>query len=62
MGITERSVQRILGELEEAGYVTRERVGLRNRYRFRTSEALRHPIEAHCKIGDLIRMVEDKAR
>jgi predicted ArsR family transcriptional regulator len=58
VGITERSVQRILSELEEAGYVHRERRGLRNRYRFRASAPLRHPIEAHCTIGDLIEMVE----
>lgn len=58
VGITERSVQRILSELEEAGYVRRERRGLRNHYRFRTSAPLRHPIEAHCRIGDLIDMVE----
>ena len=60
VGITERSVQRILGELEEAGYVRRERRGLRNEYRFRTSAPLRHPIESHCKIGDLIAMVESE--
>ena len=41
VGITERSVQRILGELEEGGYVRRERDGLRNRYRFRRSAPLR---------------------
>ncbi len=58
VGITERSVQRILGELEEAGYLHRERRGLRNQYRFRTSAPLRHPIESHCKIGDLIDLVE----
>jgi DNA-binding Lrp family transcriptional regulator len=62
VGITERSVQRILGELEEAGYVRRERRGLRNRYRFRESAPLRHPIEAHCRIGDLIEMVEAAER
>lgn len=62
VGITERSVQRILSELEDGGYVTRDRVGLRNRYRFKTNVALRHPIEAHCKIGDLINMVEGKDR
>ena len=61
VGITERSVQRILGELEEAGYLQRERVGLRNRYQFRETARLRHPIEAHCRIGDLIRMVEEPA-
>ena len=51
-----------LSELEEGGFVTRDRVGLRNRYRFKTNVALRHPIEAHCKIGDLISMVEGKSR
>ena len=58
VGITERSVQRILSELEKAGYLHRERHGLRNRYRFRTSAPLRRPIEAHRTIGDLIDMVE----
>jgi len=62
VGITERSVQRILGELEEAGYLVRERHGLRNRYRFRTTAPLRHPIEQHCRIGDLIEMVEAAER
>ncbi len=58
VGITERSVQRIVRELEEGGYVRRERDRLRNRYRFRTSARLRHPIESHRTIGDLIDMVE----
>ncbi len=58
VGITERSVQRILRELEEGGFVRRERVGLRNRYRFKMSERLRHPIESHRTIGDLVAMVE----
>ncbi len=62
VGITERSVQRILSELEEAGYLHRERHGLRNRYRFRSSAPLRHPIEGHCTIGDLIAMVEGSER
>lgn len=58
VGITERSVQRILGELEEAGYLTRERQGLKNRYRFRINAPLRHPIESHRKISDLIKLIE----
>jgi len=60
VGITERSVQRILGELEEGGYLRRERDGLRNRYRFRTGAHLRHPIENHRTIGDLIEMVDEQ--
>ncbi len=58
VGITERSVQRILRELEEGGFVVREREGLRNRYRFKLSARLRHPIESHRTIGDLVDMVE----
>ncbi len=33
VGITERAVQKILGDLEAAGIVRRERHGRRNRYR-----------------------------
>ena len=32
VGITERAAQRIVSELEEAGYLAREREGRRNRY------------------------------
>ncbi|MGZ6079995.1 MAG: helix-turn-helix transcriptional regulator [Myxococcaceae bacterium] len=43
VGITERAVQRILQELETDGYLVRERVGRRNRYRVRGDRPLRHP-------------------
>ena len=32
VGITERAVQRIIQDLEEGGFIKRERVGRRNRY------------------------------
>lgn len=54
VGITERAVHRILAELEEGGYVTRQREGRRNTYRVHPGRPLRHPIEAHRTIGDLI--------
>ena len=54
VGVTERAVQRIVSELEEAGYLTRERDGRRNRYQVRASLPLRHPIEQHCNVGDVI--------
>lgn len=57
VGITERSVQRIVADLEEAGYLVREREGRRNRYEIRRSLPLRHPIEQHCRLGALIDMV-----
>jgi DNA-binding MarR family transcriptional regulator len=57
VGITERAVQRIIHDLEESGFIERERVGRRNRYRILKGQPLRHPIEAHRKIGDLLKLV-----
>jgi DNA-binding transcriptional ArsR family regulator len=57
VGITERAVQRIIADLEGAGCIEIERVGRRNRYRILDSKALRHPIEAHHTIGDLVRLI-----
>lgn len=57
VGITERAVQRIVQELEEEGYIERERVGRRNQYRVLKDNMLRHPIESHCKISDLLGLV-----
>lgn len=57
VGITERAVQRIIHDLEEGGFIERERVGRQNRYRIRKGQSLRHPIEAHRKIGDLLKLI-----
>ncbi len=54
VGITERAVQRIIAELEEAGYLVRERTGRRNRYRVNPDLPLRHPLEAHRTVGAVI--------
>ena len=54
VGITERAVQRIIRELEEDGFIERERVGRCNRYHILTDHPLRHPIEGHRTIGDLL--------
>lgn len=57
VGITERAVQRIVGELEAAGYVARTREGRRNRYEVRSTLPLRHPLERHEPVAALIRLV-----
>lgn len=59
VGITERAVQRIIADLEDAGILTRSRDGRRNTYEIHAGRPLRHPIEAHCTISDLIQIVED---
>lgn len=61
VGITERAAQRIVAELEDTGYVTRERVGRRNRYQVHPDLPLRHPLEDHLEIGTLLRVLTDRA-
>ena len=57
VGITERAVQRIVMELEESGFLERRRVGRQNHYRVIKNKPLRHPIESHRNIGDLLKLV-----
>jgi DNA-binding HxlR family transcriptional regulator len=54
VGITEGAVQRIVNELEDDGYVARERVGRRNRYVVIGGRPLRHPLEAGHSIEEII--------
>lgn len=61
IGITERAVQRIIQDLEEGGFIERERVGRRNRYRVMRDQQLRHSIESHRTIGDLLELVASDA-
>ena len=60
VGITERAVQRIVMELEEGGFVTRQKIGRKNHYQVSKHKPLRHPLEAHRKIGDLLNLIASK--
>jgi DNA-binding transcriptional ArsR family regulator len=62
VGVTERAVQRIVAELEDAGYLSRAREGRRNHYRVRGDLPLRHPIERHRTVQSLISLVQDWRR
>ena len=57
VGITERAAQRIVGQLEKAGVLVKEREGRRIHYIINDDIPLRHPLEAHKTIGSLLRMV-----
>lgn len=57
VGITERAVQKIVSDLESGGVITREKEGRRNRYLLHPEPALRHPLESHRSVGDLLRML-----
>ena len=54
VGITERAVQRILDDLETAGYLTRSRDGRRNRYEIHPEVPMRHPAQGDHAVRDLL--------
>jgi len=54
VGITPGAVQRILDELEAAGYVDRTKIGRRNRYGIRRDTPLRHPLDGNHVVGELL--------
>ena len=57
VGITERAVQRIVAELTEGGFLSVSKDGRRNRYTVHDDLPLRHPVEAHKSIRDLLALV-----
>lgn len=57
VGITERRVNGILADLEEAGIITVYKSGRRNSYEIDRKARLRHPLEAHKTVGDLLKGV-----
>lgn len=61
VGVTERAVQRIVHDLEAAGYLTRRRSGRQNEYEIDPSLPLRHPVEAHQTVGELLALAQADA-
>lgn len=59
VGITERAVQRIVGELEQGGIIERERDGRRNHYVIHGNISLRHPLEQKHTVGELVDLLGD---
>lgn len=57
VGITERSAQSIIADLVDSGYLTREKVGRRNRYEVHGAQPLRHPMERDHQVAELLGML-----
>jgi DNA-binding MarR family transcriptional regulator len=57
VGITERATQRILADLVAEGYVSRAKIGRRNRYKINPRGHLRHPIFRNLTIGPLLEVL-----
>lgn len=61
VGITERAAQRILTDLVDQGYLQRIREGRRNHYTVQADLPLRHPVEKSHQVGELLRVLLDRA-
>jgi len=61
VGITERAVQKIVRDLQEAGFLTISKQGRCNRYRINRRKSLRHDLESHCTVGKLLALVSRAA-
>jgi hypothetical protein len=61
IGITERAAHRIVGELAQAGYLSRERRGRRNHYTITTDRPLPDAVAGDRKIGELLSVLTGAA-
>jgi DNA-binding IclR family transcriptional regulator len=61
VGITERAAHRIVAELADAGYISREREGRRNRYTIQAHLPVPDALAREQKIGDLLSVIAGRA-
>src|SRR5579875_1083695 len=57
VGITERAAHRIVTELADAGYITRERSGRRNRYTINAHFPVPDPVARERSVGELLTLL-----
>ncbi len=56
-GITERTAQAIVADLEAAGYITRTRTGRRVRYTVNRDSLFRHPAQEGHQVGPFLALL-----
>jgi DNA-binding MarR family transcriptional regulator len=61
IGITERAAHRIVVELADAGYITRQRIGRRNHYKVQTLLSLPDPLARGKKVSDLLAIIAERS-
>ena len=54
VGLTERTVQAIVADLEAAGYLTRTRIGRRTRYTVNPDNPFRHKAQEGLRVGPFL--------
>src|SRR5436190_24274486 len=57
VGLTERTGQAIVADLEATGYITRSRTGRRTRYTVRHDSQFRHPAQEGLQVGPFLALL-----
>jgi DNA-binding IclR family transcriptional regulator len=57
VGITERAARKIIADLQEAGYLSAEKLGRRNRYRVDIQRSLGRIGERELTVGELVALL-----
>jgi len=58
VGISERAVRRIIAELQDGGYLTKEKEGRRVRYQVKHHAPLRHKTYSDTAVGKLLKVLD----
>jgi hypothetical protein len=57
VGITERAAQKIVKDMQDAGFLTVTKHGRCNLYQINKRKSLRHGLESHCNIGKVLALI-----
>jgi len=61
VGITERAVQKIVRDMQDAGFITVSKQGRCNRYQINRRKTLRHTLESQVTVGKLLALIGKSA-
>ncbi len=62
IGITERTVRKIIADLDTAGYISKKKQGRRVRYHINPGLSMRHDVHQEIAIGDFLEALGWKRR
>ena len=60
LGLAERSVLRIIKDLEQEGYIRKQKVGRRNHYEVKMETPMRRPEMHHVPVGDFLELLDKR--
>ena len=62
INVTERTIKRVLEDLEASGHITWQRTGKANIYEINHTRGLKHELTRDVMVGDLLRVLSGRRR